>query len=142
VAFKPASAGALTATLSVTDNASGSPQKVTLSGTGTAAPSVKLSVTSLTFAATTHGTTSAAQTVTLTNGGTATLDLTSIALTGTNTADFEALNGCGPTLAAGGNCAVYVAFKPAAAGSFTAKLTITDNGASSPQSVSLSGTGK
>jgi hypothetical protein len=141
VGFKPATTGSLTATLSVTDNASGSPQKVTLSGTGTGAPSVKLSVTSLTFSAT-HATTSAAQTVTLTNSGTATLDLTSIAVTGTNATSFEALNTCAATLAAGANCAVYVAFKPATTGSFSAKLTVTDNGSASPQSVTLTGTGK
>jgi hypothetical protein len=141
VAFKPASAAALGGLLSVTDNASGSPQKVTLTGTGTAAPSVKLSATSIAFPTTLHGTTSAAQTVTLTNAGTATLDLTSITLAGANPTDFEALNTCGPSLAAGANCVVYVAFKPATAAAFKATLTITDNGSASPQSVALSGTG-
>jgi len=142
IAFDPASAAALTGALSVTDNASGSPQKVTLTGTGTAAPSVKLSVTSIAFPTTTHATTSEAVPVTLTNSGTATLDLTSIALTGTNPTDFEALNTCGATLAPSAACTVYVAFKPATAAAFTAKLTITDNGSASPQSVSLTGTGK
>ena len=37
VSFKPVSTGTLTATLSVADNATGSPQKTTLTGTGTAA---------------------------------------------------------------------------------------------------------
>jgi hypothetical protein len=141
IAFKPVSAAALTGTLSVTDNATGSPQLVTLTGTGTTAPSVKLSTTSLTFPATTHGTTSEAQAVTLTNGGTATLTLSSITLTGTNPADFEELNTCGPTLAPAANCVVYVAFKPAAAAAYNAILSIADNGAASPQSVTLSGTG-
>lgn len=141
-AFKPTAAGALTATITLTDNATGSPQKVTLSGTGTAAPSVKLSTTSITFPTTTHGTTSAAQAVTLTNAGTATLTLTSITLTGTNPTDFEALNTCGATLAPAANCVVYVAFKPAAAAAYKATLSINDDGASSPQSLALSGTGK
>jgi hypothetical protein len=142
VAFKPASAAALTGTLSITDNATGSPQKVTLTGTGTAAPSVKLSTTSIAFPTTTHGTTSAAQAITLTNSGTATLTLTSITLTGTNPTDFEALNTCGATLAPAANCIVYVAFKPATAIAFTAKLSVADNGAASPQLVTLTGTGK
>ncbi len=142
VAFAPTSAAALTGTISVADNATGSPQKVTLTGTGTALPSVKLSVTSIAFPTTTHGTTSAAVPVTLTNGGTSTLTLTSITLTGTNPTDFEELNTCGATLAPAANCVVYVAFKPAAAAAYSAKLTITDNGAASPQSVSLTGTGK
>jgi len=142
VAFKPASAGALSATLSVTDNASGSPQKVTLTGTGTAVPTLTRSSTSLAFASTTHGTTSAAQTVTLTNAGAATITLASISLAGTNPADFEELNTCGATLAPAATCQVFVAFRPAAAAAYTATLSIADNAASSPQSVALSGTGK
>lgn len=142
IAFKPASAAALSATVFITDNASGSPQKVTLTGTGTAAPSVKLSTTSLAFSTTTHGTTSDALPVTLTNAGTATLTLTGITLTGTNPTNFEALDTCGATLAPGASCTVYVGFKPAAVASYSAKLTITDNGAASPQYVSLTGTGK
>jgi hypothetical protein len=34
VEFKPAATGALTASLTVTDNATSSPQRVTLTGTG------------------------------------------------------------------------------------------------------------
>ncbi len=141
VAFSPTTAAALTATLSITDNATGSPQKVTMTGTGTAAPAVKLSTTSIAFPTTPHGKTSAAQAVTITNGGTSTLKLTSITLTGTNPTDFEELNTCGATLAPAANCVVYVAFKPAAAAAYKATLSIADNGASTPQSVALSGTG-
>jgi P pilus assembly chaperone PapD len=142
LAFKPASAGALTGKLSVTDNATGSPQAVTLTGTGTAAPTLKLSATSLAFPTTIHATTSAAQTVTLTNAGPATITLASITLAGTNPADFVELKTCGSTLAPAATCQVIVAFKPAAAAAYTATLSIADNGASSPQSVALSGTGK
>jgi hypothetical protein len=140
-AFKPLTTAALTATISITDTAVGSPQKITLTGTGTAAPSVKLSVTSLAFPTTLHGTTSDALPVTLTNSGTAILTLTSITLTGTNPTDFEALDTCGATLAPAASCTVYVGFKPATAAAFTAKLTIADNGAASPQYVTLTGTG-
>jgi hypothetical protein len=51
------------------------------------------------------------------------------------------LDTCGATLAAGANCTVYLAFSPAAAGSFTASLSVADNGAASPQKVALTGTG-
>ena len=135
VAFKPASAAALSGTLSVTDNATGSPQTVTLTGTGTAAPALTLSATSLAFPTTTHATTSAAQTVTLTNGGTTTINLSSITLAGTSPADFVQLNTCGATLAPAATCQVFVAFKPAAVAAYTATLSIADNAASSPQSV-------
>ena len=141
VGFKPASAAALSATLVVTDNAVGSPHHVTLTGTGTAAPTMNLSSTSITFPSTLHGTTSVASTITLTNSGPSTLTLSSIVLGGTNPTDFVELNTCGATLAPAGTCNVYVAFKPAAAGSFKATLAITDDGAASPQSVTLAGTG-
>ena len=142
VAFKPASAAALSATLSIADTASGSPQTVKLSGTGTAAPSLTLSTKSLTFAATANGTFSEAQSVTLTNAGTSTLYLTSITLTGTSASSFIELNTCTPTLAPAASCAVYVAFVPVTTGSLTATLSIADNGSGSPQAVVLAGTGK
>ncbi len=140
VAFKPASAAALSGTITVTTSV-GSPLVVTLKGTGTALPTVKLSATSLTFPTTPHGTTSEAKAITLTNSGTATLTLSSITLTGTNPADFEALDTCGATLAPAASCTVYVAFKPAAAAAYKATLSVADSGASSPQTVALSGTG-
>jgi subtilase family serine protease len=141
VAFKPTAAGALSGKITITDNATGSPQSISLTGTGTTAPSVKLSVTSIAFPATKAGSTSPAQMVTLTNTGTATLDLTSIALAGSSPTAFRAIDTCGATLAASASCAVYVAFAPAATGSFSALLTVVDNGAASPQSVALTGTG-
>jgi hypothetical protein len=140
VAFKPVSAAALSGTITVTASV-GSPVVVTLKGTGTALPAVKLSATSLAFPTTPHGTTSEAKAITLTNSGTATLTLSSITLTGTNPADFEALDTCGATLAPAASCTVYVAFKPAAATAYKATLSVADSGASSPQTVALSGTG-
>ena len=140
VAFKPASSAALSGTTTMTASV-GSPVVVTLTGTGTATPTVKLSATTLTFPTTPHGTTSAAKAITLMNSGTATLTLSSITLTGTNPADFEALDTCGATLAPAASCTVYVAFKPAAAAAYKATLSIADSGASSPQTVALSGTG-
>ena len=74
--------------LSITDNASGSPQTVSLSGTGTA-PLVSLSPTSLAFGSQPVGTrSSTAYTVKLSNTGNGTLSITSLALTGTNASDF------------------------------------------------------
>lgn len=140
-AFKPASAAALKATVVVTDTATASPQSVALSGTGTAAPTVKISPTSISFPTTKAGTTSEAQTVTITNTGTSTLTLNSITLTGTNPADFQAIDTCGATLAPNAACSVYVAFKPVSAAAFKATLSIADNGAASPQTVALTGTG-
>ena len=141
VAFKPTTTGALSGKITITDNATGSPQSIALTGTGTTAPSVKLSVTSIAFPTTKAGSTSPAQMVTLTNTGTATLNLTSISLAGSNPTAFQALDTCGATLAASSSCTVYVAFAPATTGSFSAVLSVADNGAASPQSVTLTGTG-
>jgi hypothetical protein len=92
VTFKPTASGTRNAALSLTDNATASPQQVLLSGTGTTA---KLSPTSLSFGSVTVGTTTAAKTVTLANVGTATLTITEVAITGTNPGDFAQTHTCG-----------------------------------------------
>jgi large repetitive protein len=56
VTFTPGSVGTFSATLSVADNASGAPQTVTLSGTGTPAPSFTLSTTASTQSVKSGGT--------------------------------------------------------------------------------------
>jgi hypothetical protein len=83
----------------------------------------------------------AAQTVTLTNTGVTNLTA-SVALTGTNPADFAETDTCtGLHVAPGTACAIHVTFRPASAGTHTAVLVITDDAPTSPQSVDLSGTG-
>src|SRR5258706_14856863 len=104
---------------------------------GGAAPTASLSPTSLTFASQNVGTTSAAQTITLSNGGTAALSITSIAASG----DYAQTNTCGTSVAAGANCTISVTFTPTAAGTRTDTITVTDNAAGSPQTSSLTGTG-
>ncbi|HYK34717.1 choice-of-anchor D domain-containing protein [Alloacidobacterium sp.] len=108
----------------------------------TAAPVVTLTPTALTFATTAVGSTTAAQVVTIKNTGTATLNLTSETITGTNATSFiKSATTCGTTLAVAATCTVSVAFKPAAAGALKAALSIADNAAGSPQAVTLTGTG-
>jgi Abnormal spindle-like microcephaly-assoc'd, ASPM-SPD-2-Hydin len=145
VTFKPTATGTRTANVAVTDNASGSPQRLTLSGTGaTAAPAVSFSPTSLGFGSQAVGTSSAAQTVTLTNSGNAALTITAIGLGGTNAGDFGQTTTCPispSTLAAGANCTLSVSFSPTASGNRTANISVTDNAGGSPQTVPLTGTG-
>ena len=140
VIFKPSAGGALTATLSVADNAGGSPQTVSLSGTGAAA-AVTLSPTSLAFGSLPTGTASPAQTITLSNSGTAALTITGVAVSGANAGSFIQSNNCGSSVGAGAQCAISVTFKPSASGIEAATLSISDNGSGSPQAVSLTGTG-
>jgi hypothetical protein len=138
VTFTPAASGSRTAAVSFTDNATGSPQTVSLTGTGTA-PVVSLSPSSLTFGSQALGTTSAAQTITLSNPGNLALSISSLAITGTNASDFAQSNNCGSSVGAGANCTINVTFTPAASGTRTAAITLADNAAGSPQTASLTG---
>lgn len=140
--FRPTASGARSAAVAFTDNAAGSPQNVSLSGTGAATgAAASLSPATLTFASQAVATTSAAQTITLSNSGASALIVTSIAVTGANASDFAQTNGCGSSVAAGGNCKISVTFKPTASGSRSAAVAFANNASGSPQSVSLSGTG-
>ena len=145
VTFKPTATGPRAASVSVGDNASGSPQTVSLAGTGTAA-GVVLTPSILTFAGQNPGTpASPPQTVTLQNTGTGPLTISSIAITGTNSGDFAQTNNCpvGPaaTLAASSACSIAVTFAPTGTGSRSASLSISDSAIPSPQIVPLSGVG-
>jgi hypothetical protein len=141
VTFGPTTTGALTGTLTVTDNASTSPQSVSLAGTGVA-PAVTLTPTTLSFASQiVNSAASAPQTVTMTNVGTATLNITSIKLTGADASDFSLTSACGATLAVGKSCTMTVAFAPKAGGTLTASISVTDNASGSPQTVSITGLG-
>ncbi|MFZ0321693.1 MAG: choice-of-anchor D domain-containing protein [Candidatus Sulfotelmatobacter sp.] len=97
--------------------------------------------TGLTFGSQVVGTTSAPQTVTLTNNQTTALTISSIGFTGADSGDFGQTNNCGTSVNAGASCTINVTFDPAASGSRTATLSVADNAGNSPQTVSLSGTG-
>ena len=140
VTFTPTSPGSSVDSLTLTDNAPDSPQIILLTGTGVVQPVVSLSASSLTFGTQAAGTTSAAQTLSLTNSGTAALNISSINITG-DLSDFSELNTCPQSLPAGAACTISVSFAPTRAGTRTATLTITDNAPTSPQVVSLGGAG-
>ena len=143
VTFDPTATGSRTASVQVTDNAADSPESVSLDGTGSA-PAVSLSPTNLSFGSQVMGSPSSAQSVTLTNNGSAALTISSIALTGANPGDFAQTNTCPAspaTLAVNGTCTISVTFNPTALGSRSASVQITDNALDSPESVAVSGTG-
>ncbi|MGA2631822.1 MAG: choice-of-anchor D domain-containing protein, partial [Terriglobia bacterium] len=109
------------------------------------APAVSLSATSLSFGNQLVSTASAAQTVTVSNGGGAPLVITTVLLGGTNPGDFSMTENCSnATLAPSGNCTVSVTFTPSLLGPESAAITITDNDndvAGSTQIISLTGNG-
>ena len=142
VTFTPTAAGSRSASLEISDNASASPQTVSLSGTGFAPViTLSLSTTSLAFGQENETLTTAPQTVTLSNTGSATLNISSITVSGTDPNDFPETNNCGASVAVGANCTISVSFAPTITGARTAQMLITDNASGSPQLVSLSGSG-
>jgi hypothetical protein len=140
ITFTPTAAGNRIGTLTVTDNSAnlpGAAQTVLLSGTGLAIPIVNLSSSALTFNGQAIGSTSAAQTVTLSNIGSAPLIISSVAATG----PFAQINNCPTSVPAGGNCAISITFSPSVGGNLFGTVTITDNATNNPQTITMSGTG-
>jgi hypothetical protein len=138
VSFRPITKGTVTGSLSITDNAPASPQKVTLTGTGTY---IQLSPASLNFGNQPVGTKSLSKKITVSNKGGTTVSLTSISIGGTDAGDFAETNTCGTSLASGASCFITVTFTPLATGKRTAAVLVKDNGGGSPQEVPLLGTG-
>ena len=102
-------------------------------------PTADLSTASLVFGPQLVGVVSPIQIVTLSNSGSASLGITSIALAGPNVSDFSQSNTCGSALAAGANCTISTVFTPSAAGTRAASVTLTDS--LGIQTIALTGTG-
>jgi hypothetical protein len=136
VTFTPTAGGVRNGTVTVTDDAPGSPQVINLSGIGLV-PTVSLAPSALTFPSQMVGTTSSPEIVTLSNKGGAGLSITQISISG----DFAETNNCGLSVAAGSYCQISVTFTPTAIGIRNGTLSVTDNASGSPQAVPLSGTG-
>jgi uncharacterized protein YjdB len=105
------------------------------------AQSVTVSPGTVAFGNQADGTSSSVHKVTLRNGQKSAITVDSI---GSNLADYTETNTCPQspaTLAAGATCAISITFTPSAQGSRNATLTVVDTGLSSPQLVTLTGTG-
>ncbi len=110
----------------------------------TAAPAASVAPASLSFGGATVGQDSGALATTLSNTGSAALNIGSIALGGSHGGDFRLSGGsCAPgsALAAGATCTVQLLFHPSASGARSAALTINHNATGGSSSVALSGTG-
>jgi Beta-propeller repeat/Abnormal spindle-like microcephaly-assoc'd, ASPM-SPD-2-Hydin len=144
ITFTPTTAGTRTDQITISDDAAGSPQPITVTGTGVASSAGALTLAPITldFPSEMVGVQSPAQSVRVTNTGKASLTLSSIALTG----DFAQINStCGSlpsALNVGDSCLISVSFKPTGSGKRTGALTIQSNAAGTAQAtVSLNGTG-
>jgi len=105
-------------------------------------PGVCLSKSSLVFGSQLQGTTSASQSVTITNNGTSVLTINSI----TGTGNFSEAGSCTPgatsvQIGPGQTCTIQASFAPTTNGLQRGYLTITSNFSNSPTYISLAGDG-
>jgi hypothetical protein len=137
--FIPLVAGSTLGGLTVVDNSSVSPQIQDATGTGVL--DVTLSPSSISFGTVTVGSTSAVSVVTVVNNMSTAVPINSVVASG----DFVSVPGgspqCGASVLANSSCTLGVEFTPGFAGSITGALTVNYGAGSSPQTVSLSGTG-
>jgi len=143
VAYAPTGAGADSATLTFNYSGGGS-LSISLSGTGVAvAPppgTGQLSMpASIVLPDQSVGATSAPQVVTIGNIGSATVAVASIA--SSNPAEFAVSGSTCGSVAAGASCTFNVTFAPTSTGARSASITITSNGANSPQAIIAGGIG-
>jgi hypothetical protein len=134
VKFVPTTSGVRYGNLVVNDNDPASPQAVRLTGTGTA---VSVNPLKMNFGNQTINTTSATQYVTIKISGTNAVNVGAI----TASSNYSVTNICGSSIVGGGKCRIGVTFTPTQTGSVPGTLTINDADFSSPQVVTLSGTG-
>ena len=142
IKFAPTSAALETATVTYTDDATGSPQSVAVSGTGVpATPTLSVSPTSVNFGGVQVLTTSSSGPIVLTiSSGPVTFTGTP-SFSGPNAADFAlASNTCTATVSAP-SCQSVVSFTPSPVAAESATLTYTDTATGSPQTVALTGSG-
>ena len=93
--------------------------------------------TPLNFKKQKHGTTSAPQTVKLTNTGKTALKISMMKVTG----QFGMTSTCAVSVAAGKACSISVTFSPTTQGAKSGTITLEDSASSKPQVIELSGTG-
>lgn len=138
VTFTPTAAGAVSGSVTVTSTATNSSISIALSGTGTTPqPALGISPTSVSFGSVPVGTT-ASQSVTLSNTGSAALTISGVSAS----AGFSASGLTFPTtLNPGQNATLTVSFTPTAAGNDSGTLSVSSNAPGSPATIVLSGTG-
>jgi hypothetical protein len=139
VVYKPTAAGAVNASLTVTDATVGStPATATLNGSAVTSPTLAIAGAQ-DLGTVTVGETGTASIYTVTNTGGSTSGLVTIAATDAQFAIGNNL--CGPSLAAAGTCTFTVAFAPGSEGLKTTVITAKSGGIVSAQK-QVQGTGK
>jgi len=143
VYFSPTLVGKISGVLNINDESNNLLASVSLTGTGVA--QTTLTPTTLAFGNQAVNLASSPKTATFKNNQPVPLTINSITITGgTAPGDYAAGGNCPispDTLGAGKSCSITVTLTPSGTGSRTATLTVTHSAPTSPQTVSLSGTG-
>ena len=137
VQFAPTATGPIDGSVSIFDNAAGSPQVLGLTGTGIAQETV--SPPSLNFGTVAIGKTSAIKTVKLTNNTSSSIAIASITASGDFSSVPAGTGGCGSMLLANTSCTEDVFFTPTELGTVDGSVIFTDAG--THQYVTLTGKG-
>ena len=116
--FTPSASGQRTTSLQFSDNLTGSPQLIPITGLGSGSSQIlQLSVSNIVFYSLNIGTPSGSFGVAFFNLGNTAITGLAASITGTNASDFFILvNSCTSTLTPGGRCDISVTFKPTAVG--------------------------
>jgi hypothetical protein len=140
VTFKPQTSGAISATLTLTDNATPGTQTIALSGTAIyARPVLNVSPGSINFGSVQVGTTSAFWAVNIANTGGLPMTLATNILT--DAAEFSYTGNCGAVVAAYSSCNLNVVFTPQAVGNPSSAVVIATNATGGAFLLPIIGTG-
>lgn len=137
VFFTPSQPSSETGVLTITDNASNSPQTAALAGIGTITP-IEIYPITANFGSVKVGTTSTLPVV-LANGANRPLSIQQITA---SPSVYTETNNCGSSLAAGASCTVTVTFAPTQPGNVSGKLAMGLNGKKLVTEVKLLGSGQ
>jgi hypothetical protein len=137
VSFRPTAPGVRQGTVLITDNASGSPQSISVSGVGNA--ELVVSTDFLPLPSVLVGS-SASMTITLSNFTSAAIGIKQFILQGPNTGDFSQTNNCGTSVASQASCVVNIIFTPTAGGVRWTNLSVVDSNGNTVGAL-LQGTG-
>jgi hypothetical protein len=138
VSFAPTALGARTGTLTVSSNADAGDLAVALSGSGVPLPRLlAISTDALEFPHQLVGSSSAAQDVTVSNVGPASVAINDVRITG----DFAQSNDCPASLEPGASCTISTSFTPTGGDLRSGTLTVASDADGGSLSVALSGVG-
>jgi trimeric autotransporter adhesin len=142
VTITPTAAGNRAASLSVADNAPGSPQVVSLTAVAAQA-AVSLSPTTINFGNQLVGAKSQPVSVQVSDSGSGRLAISKISFSGGNAGDFSETDNCSAAIGPAGICTIQVTFAPICASipnARSATMNLADNATGTPQMIPLNGT--